>query len=879
MKSAIYHSSLGSPILIIDKLGLIGESLSVGLSKDYFVVLVGGKASGLRAENKNLFRVSFSGKFPTIPDEKFSHIIFIDEDAQGLEILPKIIEKVKKNNSKLIFAQEVFLAKNYTIDKILRLCPESKIILYGDIFDNKLILKRGYLKSTVNKFIYQAQKFGKMQVGGEGLGMAYPVFLQDVVDELINLITKKNKSNSSLLYLFPKCPPTELTLAHMIQKANPEILIDFLKNGSGSSKTQYPLNGEYVLPDKYPLAQKIREIDIKRQIKEDGDFKESARKFKKLPAFIFLILVLLLFSPFIFTLIFYFLGLNIFRYAGAEIKKGNMDSAGSSIHLSQTFFSLAKSTSNLFSLQTKFMGEEKALKNFIDEINTKSKISESFSQALTAEAYFYKTMSGKSNNTKEDFIKGENYLKNSILTLDKIKADEKIPASINQNVKKIDSLIKLLSSTLDILPSIVGMEGPRTYLILFQDNLQLRPGGGIIASYGILKFNMGKVVGFSINDTSSADGMLRGHLEPPFAIRRYLPSAHWYMKDSSFDVDFNASALSAENFILVETNQKTDGVVGIDSSFIKNILHVTGPVSVDDLKQTINEGNVYVLIKSSKNRNFLGLIFKAIITKITSEKISTPSILQAVSDAIDRKDLLFSFNNFKNIFTANGWSSSLYDDRKNVQDVINDFVGINEANLSINEINDSVSREVSQKVEIGDDGNISEELIINYKNETVSLSTNDYLNYLRIILPNGAALSEITIDGNIQKVVNAVTDSLVYEAKNFKAPQGLEVEKKEEDGKTIFGFPVKIPAGKTVQIKIKYALLQKVSVQDAFSYNLKLFKQPGVDNVPYSFSVVFPDSFSIIENSDGISGVGNSVSYINKIIKDKDLNINFAKNK
>src|SRR3989338_2242443 len=94
MKSAFFgfknHSFFKNSILVIDRMGLIGEPLSLKLSKEFFVVFVSRKNVGLDMEKPNLIHVPFSKKFPEIPDNKFSNIIFIDEKRQDLKFLPKI---------------------------------------------------------------------------------------------------------------------------------------------------------------------------------------------------------------------------------------------------------------------------------------------------------------------------------------------------------------------------------------------------------------------------------------------------------------------------------------------------------------------------------------------------------------------------------------------------------------------------------------------------------------------------------------------------------------------------------------------------------------------------------------------------------------------
>lgn len=874
MKSAFFgprqnHSLGKNPILVIDREGLIGEPLCLKLSKEFSVVFVSRSPSA---------NVPFLKKIPEIPDNKYSHIIFIDEKAEDLEFLPKIIRKAKDVNSDFIFAQGLSSREKCVTDKILKLYPSSKAVIVGDVFDSELILKKESLKSAINKFIYQTRRFGKIQILGDGLRETYPVFLEDVVGELIDLIFGMHKSHS-LFYLFPKHPVTEISLAHMIQKINPEVTVDFTRHDPRLGNITYPTGGLNLLGDKYPIAQKIRSIDMKKDPpvggeEDDEDLNMDTKKTKSFPFFIVWGLIFLLIFPFIFTVLFSSLGLNTLNYANGEIDRGNFANVKSSARLSQALFYLGQQTLKILSLQAKIIGQQNNLKKISQDLDLGYKISDGILQAFNSEVYFSKILNGKSVNPIDDFTKGASFLKSSIVALDRVKAEGKIPVPILQKLESISPLIKFLSGTLDVMPSILGMETPKIYLILLQNNIELRPGGGIIDSYGILKFNLGKITEFTMHDVSDADQQLRGHVEPPPALRRYLPELHWYMKDSNFDVDFIKSAFSSSNFLFIETGQKVDGVIAVDATFIKSILHAIGPVYIENYKVAIDEKNLFPSI--TQKGDFLRSLSKAIITKVTSEKMSYLLMSQAISDALTQKHLLFAFKDRQNIFTVNGWSSSLWDERKDSGESVNDFVGINEANLGVNKINYYISRQVLQKVTLEDSGNISEELTINYKNESTIGLGGEYKNYLRIILPKTTNLSEISINDTPQNIVDMVTNPLVYEEKNFKAPQGLEVETTQEDNKAIFGFLVKIPAEKIVKVKLKYTL-GSIFGLNIFSYNLKLFKQPGIDSIPYSFYFVYPSSFNIIKSSDGVNREDGRVTYSEKIVGDKNLIIDFAK--
>jgi len=875
-----------APILIIDKSGLIGEPLSLKLSKEFLVVFVGKKTWD--SESENIVYVPFFRKFPVIPDNKYSHIVVIADVGEDLEFLPRIIEKAKAVNSDLILAKSLQSVDNYA-EKTSSGYPISKIVLYGDIFDKGLLNRYEGFKSIINKYIYQAQRFGKIQVIGEGLRTAHPVFINDVVDGLIDLVFGIN-DHHSIFYLFPKPPITELSLAHMIQKANPQISIDFVRTDPRKEIIHSPQSGKYLLDENYPLAKKIRAVDLDRKInfKERKSSEETSTKRKNISLNLFWIVIFLIFAPLIFTLLFSFLGLNTLYYAKIMIDKGNFETTKSSLHLSNVFFNISKKTSNILSIEGKIIGRDNNLKSFLEDIDLGEKISKGGLQLFNAGEYFSLVANGKSKNPIEDFTKGKNDLKTAIVAFGKLQVEEKISVLLDEKLKSTAPLIKFISNIIDISPSIFGFGGEKTYLVLFQNNMELRPGGGFIGSYGILKLNKGRITGFSIHDVYDADGQLRGHVEPPFAIRRYLPSAHWYLRDSNFDIDFIKSASSSSNFLNVETGERVSGVIGVDLSFVKNILRAVGPVYVADYKETVDGNNLYILIQSHAEKNFspgstqkkdfLRSLYKAMQAKISAENISYFSLAQALSDSLKQKHLIFVFNdNTQKILTVNGWSSSIFDERKEDEESVNDFLGINEANLGVNKVNYFIKRNVFQNVIIGKDGSISEELNISYKNDSTSWPGGDYKNYLRVILPKNTALSEISINDVPKSIVDAVTDPLIYEDKSFKAPSGLEVEKVIQDNKAIFGFIVKVPAGEIVKVKMKYTIAGNVSVLNAFSYSLKFFKQPGVDSLPYSFSLVYPSSFSVIDTPEEINKEEGKVLYLKQVVEDKDLIINFAR--
>ena len=151
-------------------------------------------------------------------------------------------------------------------------------------------------------------------------------------------------------------------------------------------------------------------------------------------------------------------------------------------------------------------------------------------------------------------------------------------------------------------------------------------------------------------------------------------------------------------------------------------------------------------------------------------------------------------------------------------------------------------------------------------------------NYLRVIVPFGSTITGIKIDGRQQSIVDPIKDPIVYEKKNFVPPTGLEVEKVDQNGKTIYGFLVTVDAEILKTIEIDYKLTQKLDLTKAsFLYSLKIFKQPGIDNIPYSFSLNLADSLSVVNLPSEMSVVDKKIILSKDLKKDIELNIILAK--
>ena len=78
---------------------------------------------------------------------------------------------------------------------------------------------------------------------------------------------------------------------------------------------------------------------------------------------------------------------------------------------------------------------------------------------------------------------------------------------------------------------LLGLEKPQTYLLLFQNNTELRPGGGFISSYAVVRDKQGKPEILKVEGTETLDNhqLLKPTCPaPPAPIKKYLGIDRWF---------------------------------------------------------------------------------------------------------------------------------------------------------------------------------------------------------------------------------------------------------------------------------------------------------------------------------------------------------------
>lgn len=401
---------------------------------------------------------------------------------------------------------------------------------------------------------------------------------------------------------------------------------------------------------------------------------------------------------------------------------------------------------------------------------------------------------------------------------------------------------------IDVLPTVLGVGGRKTYLLLLQNNLELRPTGGFIGSYGIVNLENGKLVNFDIHDVYQADSLLKGKVEPPAKLREYLGESVWYLRDSNWEPDFPTSAKKAEWFLDKETQLSTDGVIAVNLSAFQDFLSIFGEIVLPSQQSTIDQNNLFLKAQSSLERttagsqgeiqDFLGNLAKESYEKLKKGQLDDYANLgRSLFGLLERKEILLYSNDLQteSVVTSLGWDGSIKNYHPSVEgySIYSDYLSIYETNVGINKVNVLVNREIEQKIEVGIDGHVTEKLKLSYENQSPSgdFPVGAYKNYLRIFLPRGSRVNMVLTSDSID---NGLWVPLSTEA----------IDISDDYGKTVLGLLLEIPAKSKKQIELSYELPGNVDLTGkTSSYVLFIQRQSGDCSSKYNLIFTYPNGY------------------------------------
>lgn len=463
-------------------------------------------------------------------------------------------------------------------------------------------------------------------------------------------------------------------------------------------------------------------------------------------------------------------------------------------------------------------------------------------------------------------------------------------------VARMDRAQILLADSLVLaraLPQLLGAEpfGPQTYLVLLQNEDELRATGGFITGLGLVTIQNGEVLSFSFEDSPAVDNPDLPYNRLPWQMVDYMDGGVWLMRDANWSPDFPTVARFAETLYAYARVHAVDGVMAVDQAAIAQLLVVLGPVEAGGISVTAD--NVIAVIReqkyvyrdpdgSTERKEFLGVLGAAMLEKIQQDSHAPWVGLARTLVALVREKHI--------LVQVDSQEVTALLARRNLDGALRppasgDFLMVVESNLGFNKVNAAVERQLAYSVDLRDPAVPTAELRVAVTNTNTRaigcrqiqplegtgyapLIAQCYWNYLRVFTAPGTELLNFAA----QPIPGQWLLSGIPVAPRVDRLTGL-------DGGAGFGTLMVVPTNRTIETVFYFDLPDDllVEAEGDWTYALRIQKQSGTNGTPLLLTIVLPPGATGVSASPQLmdGGAGSWRADL-RLDTDQDLWITFA---
>ncbi len=412
----------------------------------------------------------------------------------------------------------------------------------------------------------------------------------------------------------------------------------------------------------------------------------------------------------------------------------------------------------------------------------------------------------------------------------------KIQELLNQSHKLIKDGKPLLSQ----ISWLLGKDSPRKYLMIFQNDGELRPSGGFWTAYSTMTVDNGKVIPGTASNIYDLDDRINSRTPAPRLIKNYhINVPYLTLRDSNLSPDFPEDAKIFLDQYLKATGskEKFDAIIAIDTQLLVDMVAVLGkldtrvgtfttqpdqrcygcPQIIYEMQWMSGRPRDYI----EKNRkDFMNPLMSALLANVMgSEKNKMGQLIQAGFKSINEKHVLFYFpdkdkQEMGNLANITGKIFEV--------DNSTDYLHLNDANFASAKSNIFITQKIKHEITIKNN-QAQHKINITYANSApgsncnlekggLCLNASTYRNLFRFYTPIGSKLTKIT---------GSEIEPVEYEELNKQVFEGFYGNK--------FGL--------NPQSNLKTSIEYTSGAQIGSIYTLMLQKQPGTKPVDYELTI------------------------------------------
>ncbi len=419
-------------------------------------------------------------------------------------------------------------------------------------------------------------------------------------------------------------------------------------------------------------------------------------------------------------------------------------------------------------------------------------------------------------------------------------------------LERLDRYLPLLqtgSAFARLAPSLLGIDGAKTYLLLAQNSDELRPTGGFISGVGLLPIDRGQLGDIAFADSYTVYNPTIDHPLAPPDLEQTMGAQMLLFRDANWSADFPSSAQVAQALYQLDMGISTDGVIAFDLEATRRLVAALQPLPLPGYQQPLTGDNVLIAMREVwadplatdstvqdagktdwwvHRKDFMGDLAAAARAKLEAGQVDFGKLAQALYSSLQEKHVLMMVNDPATtaLLAEAGWSGA-------VEPGAGDFLMVVDSNVGWNKVNSVVQRTTNYTITPQADGSawVDLELVYRHQGEASNepcvhearygdsyedMVRRCYFNYIRVLTPAGAQLRS---------------------AEGFE-PADVTVRTGER-GATQFAGSLVLPPGRNARVQLSYQL--PAGLFDGDAYHLRVQKQPGIPPWPVKVLLVDPD--------------------------------------
>jgi hypothetical protein len=474
--------------------------------------------------------------------------------------------------------------------------------------------------------------------------------------------------------------------------------------------------------------------------------------------------------------------------------------------------------------------------------------------------------------------------------------------ALAQRLAWVDTYLPHLRQALPLLQQAADMMGaycPRTYLLLGQNQDELRPTGGYITVAGHLVWDQGRIASVEMRDTYALDDLSRFHPRPPEPLYAYMGADLWLLRDANWSPDFPTSARQAAQFYWTDQRVAVDGVIAFDQAALPRLLEELGTIEVVSASgvDTVTAQNVMDLLQQrwapgpgqtlsgewwKQRKSFMLSLTQALLDHLQRQDLSlnTFSFAQDLNQALREKHILLASDHpaWAQVLAGLNWDGA-------IRPGPGDLLAVVDANVGFNKASAVVERQTDYQVKLHADGSATAYASLVYQHHSqkdvsvcqitprydpvyTDMMDRCYWNYVRLLVPEGTKLN--------------LAPHSVVPATALLRDQGTDGQVDAEilpAGYIAWGQLLLLAPGETAVLDFAYDLPVGTATRQpdgTWQYLLRLPKQAGTDRRNWQVSVQLPEGARLLRSMpQALSASQTTLTYELSLDTDQEIIVRY----